>query len=163
LQCRSQLWDTEPKQFPAPGLRAPPHLAIATITEHTLVLVRIRDDEGREGLGEVAIIPHYGAETQRGVCQVIADVLAPNLLGKDPTSIEALIAQMDQLIKRNAYAKGAVEMACVDLAVKTVGLSADALFGGRVRGADTGTLGAGDGRRQQRYCGSRRKGEAASA
>jgi len=28
-----------------------PHkLAMATITEHTLVLVRIRDDEGREGL-----------------------------------------------------------------------------------------------------------------
>jgi muconate cycloisomerase len=111
-----------------------PHkLAMATITEHTLVLVRIRDDEGREGLGEVAIIPHYGAETQPGACQVIDDVLAPNLLGKDPTSIEALTAQMDQLIKRNAYAKAAVEMACVDLAAKAAGLSADALFGGRVR------------------------------
>jgi muconate cycloisomerase len=35
-----------------------PHkLAMATITEHTLVLVPIPDDEGREGLGEVAIIP----------------------------------------------------------------------------------------------------------
>ena len=46
-----------------------PHkLAMATITEHTLVLVRIRDDQGGEGLGEVGIIPHYGAETQRGVC-----------------------------------------------------------------------------------------------
>jgi L-alanine-DL-glutamate epimerase-like enolase superfamily enzyme len=87
----------------------------------------------KEGLGEVAIIPHYGAETQRGACQVIDDVLAPNLLGKDPKSIEALTAQMDQLIKRNAYAKGAVEMACVDLVAKAAGLSADALFGGRVR------------------------------
>jgi muconate cycloisomerase len=107
--------------------------AMATITEHTLVLVRIRDDEGREGLGEVAIIPHYGAETQRGVCQIVDDVLAPNLLGKDPTSIEGVTAHMDQLIKRNAYAKGAIEMACVDLAAKAAGLSADALFGGRVR------------------------------
>jgi muconate cycloisomerase len=34
-----------------------PHkLAMAVITEHTLVLVRIRDDEGGEGLGEVGII-----------------------------------------------------------------------------------------------------------
>jgi muconate cycloisomerase len=111
-----------------------PHkLAMATITEHTLVLVRIRDDEGGEGLGEVGIIPHYGAETQRGVCQVIKDVLAPSLLGKDPASIEALTAQMDELIKRHAYAKGAIEMACVDLAAKAAGVSADALFGGRVR------------------------------
>jgi L-alanine-DL-glutamate epimerase-like enolase superfamily enzyme len=47
--------------------------------------------------------------------------------------IEALTAQMDQLIKRNAYAKAAVEMACVDLAAKAAGLSADGLFGGRVR------------------------------
>jgi muconate cycloisomerase len=53
--------------------------------------------------------------------------------GRDPTSIAALTAQMDQLIKRNAYAKGAVETACVDLATKAAGLSADALFGGRVR------------------------------
>ena len=82
-----------------------PHkLAMATITAHTLVLVRIRDDHGGEGLGEVGIIPHYGAETQRGVCQVIKDVLAPSLLGKDPASIEALTAQMDELVKRNDYA-----------------------------------------------------------
>ena len=51
--------------YDLPTIR-PHKLAMATITEHTVVLVRIRDDEGREGLGEVAIIPHYGAETQRG-------------------------------------------------------------------------------------------------
>jgi muconate cycloisomerase len=111
-----------------------PHkLAMATITDHTLVLVRIRDDEGREGLGEAAIIPHYGAETQHGICQVISENLAPNLVGQDPMALGALLTRVDQLIKRNSYAKGAIEMACVDLAAKAAGLPADALFGGRAR------------------------------
>jgi muconate cycloisomerase len=106
---------------------------MATITDHTLVLVRIRDDAGREGLGEAAIIPHYGAETQHGICQVISENLAPNLVGQDPMALGALLTRMDQLIKRNSYAKGAIEMACVDLAAKAAGLPADALFGGRAR------------------------------
>jgi muconate cycloisomerase len=106
---------------------------MATITDHTVVLVRIRDDEGREGLGEAAIIPHYGAETQHGICQVISENLAPNLVGQDPMALGALLTRMDQLIKRNSYAKGAIEMACVDLAAKAAGLPAAALFGGRAR------------------------------
>jgi len=91
---------------------------MATITDHTLVLARIRDDEGREGLGEAAIIPHYGAETQHGICQVISEILVPHLLGQDPTAFGTLLTRMDQLIKRNFYAKAAIEMACVDLAAK---------------------------------------------
>ena len=48
-------------------------------------------------------------------------------------ALGALLTRMDQLIKRNSYAKGAIEMACVDLAAKAAGLPADALFGGRAR------------------------------
>jgi L-alanine-DL-glutamate epimerase-like enolase superfamily enzyme len=47
----------------------PHRLAMATITEHTLVLVRVHDDDGCEGVGEAGIIPHYGAETEHGICQ----------------------------------------------------------------------------------------------
>jgi muconate cycloisomerase len=116
--------------YDLPTIR-PHKLAMATITDHTLVLVRIRDDEGREGLGEAAIIPHYGAETQYGICQVISEILAPHLIGQDPTAFGTLLMRMDRLIKRNSSAKGAIEMACVDLAAKAAGLPADALFGGR--------------------------------
>jgi muconate cycloisomerase len=134
--------------YDLPTIR-PHKLAMATITDHTLVLVRIRDDEGREGLGEAAIIPHYGAETQHGICQVISEILAPHLVGQDPTALEALLARMDGLIKRNFYAKGAIEMACVDLAAKAARLPADALFGGRVhdRIPVLWVLGTGDARK----------------
>jgi muconate cycloisomerase len=111
-----------------------PHkLAMATITEHTLVLVRIHDDDGREGRGEAAVIPHYGAETEYGLRDVIDKVLAPHLIGQNATAFELLITRMDRLIKRNPYAKGADEEACVDFAAKAAGLPANALFGGRVR------------------------------
>jgi muconate cycloisomerase len=111
-----------------------PHkLAMATITEHTLVLVRVHDDEGREGVGEAGIIPHYGAETQHGICQLVDETIAPSLTGRDPRSFETLIAEMDKEIKGNRYAKGAVEMACVDLVAGAAGLPAHQLFGGQVR------------------------------
>jgi muconate cycloisomerase len=111
-----------------------PHkLAMATITEHTLVLVRVHDDEGREGIGEAGVIPHYGAETQHGICQMVEEVIAPCLIGRDPRSLETLIGAMDEQVKGNRYAKAAVEMACVDLVARAAGLPAYQLFGGQVR------------------------------
>jgi muconate cycloisomerase len=111
-----------------------PHkLAMATITEHTLVLVRVHDDEGRIGVGETGIIPHYSTETQHGICQVVEETIAPCLIGRDPTSLETLIAAMDTQVKGNNYTKGAVEMACVDLAARAAGVPAHQLFGGQVR------------------------------
>lgn len=95
---------------------------MATITEHTLVLVRVRDDEGREGVGEAGIIPHYGPETQHGICQLVDEAIAPCLIGCDPTSLETLIGAMDKQIKGNKYAKGALEMACVDLVARAAGV-----------------------------------------
>ena len=111
----------------------PHRLAMATITEHQLVLVRVRDGEGREGLGEAALILNYGEETQAGVCRVIEQDLAPQLIGHDPRAFEAVVTRMERRIKLNFYAKAAIEMACVDLAAKAAGLPASALFGGRVR------------------------------
>ena len=111
----------------------PHRLAMATITEHTLVLVRVHDDDGCEGVGEAGIIPHYGAETHHGICQLVEETIAPCIIGRDPTSLETLVGTMDKQIKGNSYAKGAVEMACVDLAARAAGVPAHQLFGGLVR------------------------------
>jgi muconate cycloisomerase len=111
----------------------PHRLAMATITEQTLVLVRVRDDDGGEGVGEAGIIPHYSAETQHGICQLVEETIAPSIIGHDPRSLETLVGAMDKQIKGNNYAKGAVEMACVDLAARAAGVPAHQLFGGLVR------------------------------
>jgi muconate cycloisomerase len=113
--------------------RRPHKLAMATISSQGMVLVRVRDEEGREGLGEASVIPHYGAETVEAVKLVIDTYLAPALVGQDPACLETLLALMDGVLKDNGYAKAALEMACVDLVARGLGVPASTLFGGAVR------------------------------
>lgn len=64
---------------------------------------------------------------------MIEQDLAPHLIGSDLRAFEVVVASMERWIKRNLYAKAAIEIACVDLTAKAAGLPASALFGGRVR------------------------------
>ena len=113
--------------------RRPHHLAMATINSQGRVLARIRDENGNEGIGEAPVIPHYGAETVEGIKLLIDDYLGPSVIGQNPAALEAILLTMDKIVKDNAYAKGVVEMACVDLTARSFGVSAAALFGGAVR------------------------------
>ena len=109
--------------------RRPHHLAMATINSQGRVLARIRDENGNEGIGEAPVIPHYGAETVEGIKLLIDDYLGPSVIGQNPAALEAILLTMDKIVKDNAYAKGVVEMACVDLTARSFGVSAAALFG----------------------------------
>ena len=112
---------------------ARPHkLSMATIDRHSQVIVRVRTDDGAEGLGEIAIIPHYGEEAPGAVKSIIDECLAPYLLGYDVREHGKLVQRMDQVIKGNAYAKGGIEMACVDATARSMGVPAHQLFGGKV-------------------------------
>jgi muconate cycloisomerase len=122
----------ETVDFDLPTTR-PHKLAMATITRQGLVLVRIRDEDGFEGLGEASVIPHYGEETVEAIQIVIDQYLAPPLIGADPSRLRAVLAVMDGTLKDNFYAKGAIEMACVDLVARRLGTPASTLFGGAVR------------------------------
>ncbi|MDD2179279.1 muconate/chloromuconate family cycloisomerase [Acidovorax sp. D2M1] len=113
---------------------ARPHkLAMATLNRHSLLVVRMETDLGIEGLGELSVIPHYSEESITAAKAVIDDVLAPGLIGQDPRRIENALLKMDRLIKGNYYSKAALEMACVDITAKALGVPASALFGGRTQ------------------------------
>lgn len=131
--------------FDLPTTR-PHKLAMATINTQSLILVRVRDEEGHEGLGEASVIAHYGAETIEAIQIVIDQYLAPALIGHDPSALEDLVATMDVVLKDNLYAKAAIEMACVDLVARRLNVPASTLFGGAVRDAlpILLVLGAGD-------------------
>lgn len=110
-----------------------PHkLAMATIHHHSLVIVRLRTDEGVPGTGEIAIIPHYGEESPEAVKATVDHVLAPQLIGLDPRQIGLLLQRMDQTIKGNSYAKAGIEMACHDASARFLGVPVSALLGGLV-------------------------------
>lgn len=113
--------------------KRPHKLAMATINSQSLVIVRIRDADGAEGIGEASVIPHYGSETVEAIKAVIDGYLAPVLIGMNPADLELLHQRMNGALKDNHYAKAAVEMACVDLAARRLGVPASTLFGGSLR------------------------------
>lgn len=110
-----------------------PHkLAMATIQSQRNVVVRILSEDGVEGIGEAASIPHYGAETPQTIKTVIDSVLAPALAGATFNSLEELSGRMGKLLKGNPYAKAAVDIACCDMLARSLDIPVSRLFGGQV-------------------------------
>jgi muconate cycloisomerase len=104
------------------------------------VYVRIDTDEGLVGHGEATPLPDWGGdfgkpggETQRTVVTIIKDVIAPTLIGLDPTEVERAHLEMDRVLRGNVYARNAVDMALHDIWGKTVGQPLYRLLGGRLR------------------------------
>lgn len=106
------------------------------------VLVRITTDEGLVGYGEATPLPdwggdygRHGGETQKTVVTVIETVLAPALVGQDPSAVETAFAVMNGVLRGHVYAKCAVDIALHDLWGKMLGQPIYRLLGGAVRPA----------------------------
>ena len=104
------------------------------------VLVRMLDDDGREGWGEAPALKDWGGEFGRYfgesaaiVGLVIERYLAPALTGADPGNFAELHQRMDAVIKGYPYAKAAVEFAAYDLTARRQGVPVHALLGGASR------------------------------
>lgn len=102
------------------------------------VLVRLTDDSGRVGLGEASVTAVWSGETQEGTIALVKSDLAPLLIGADPFDLEWITRRMDRAVFGNSFAKGAVEMALLDLQGKALGVPVYKLLGGR---ADAGREG----------------------
>src|SRR3989304_5141161 len=98
------------------------------------IVVRVKTDAGLVGLGEAFA---YGAPL--AVCSVIAESLAPMLIGQDPTRIEALADLMHRgtMIYGGrglpVFAIGGVEIALWDLLGRARGAPVYELLGGATR------------------------------
>jgi muconate cycloisomerase len=95
------------------------------------VLVRVHDDAGHEGLGEASVACIWSGETQAGTIAVIEEVLAPLVVGADPFDTEWIGRRLDRAAFGNSFAKGAVEMALLDLQGQILGVPVYRLLGGR--------------------------------
>lgn len=94
-------------------------------------IVRLDTDEGLTGWGEVcplgaAYLPAYAAGARTGI-----GVLAPHLIGRDPTCIGALNRVMDWEMRGHAYVKSPLDIACWDILGKAASLPVHSLLGGR--------------------------------
>src|SRR5881227_249813 len=104
-------------------------------SESPFLLLKVRTDEGAEmtGLGEVSCTPRWSGEDHFTARRMIDTVLAPALIGQDPTHVERLTRVMAAALPGNAFTRAGIEMALWDLLGKAAGLPLYRLLGGPVR------------------------------
>ena len=115
-----------------------PHkLAMHTMQNQTLVLIRVRCADGIEGIGESTTIGGlaYGNESPDSIKTNIDCHFAPLLLGQDSSNVNGAMLRLERSIRGNTFAKSGIETALLDAQGKRLGLAVSELLGGRVRDA----------------------------
>lgn len=115
-----------------------PHkLAMHTMQNQTLVIIRVRCADGIEGIGESTTIGglSYGNESPDSIKINIDRHFAPLLIGKDASNINAAMLRLERSIRGNTFAKSGIESALLDALGKRLNLPVSELLGGRVRDA----------------------------
>lgn len=130
----AQITSVEAILVDLPTIRAH-QLAMATMQQQTLVIVRLRTSDGIEGLGEATTIGglSYGDESPEGIKLTIDTYLAPALVGQDATNINGAMLRLNKIARGNRFAKSAIETALLDAQGKRLGVPVSELLGGAVR------------------------------
>jgi len=114
-----------------------PHvLAMATMHSQAMVIVRLTDSDGVEGIGEGTTIGglSYGEESPESIKSAIDTYIVPVLKTCDISRVGATMAKVAKCVRGNHFAKCAVETALLDMAGKRLGVPVSELIGGgRVR------------------------------
>lgn len=113
-----------------------PHkLSVGTMQGQSLMLLKVRCSDGVVGIGESTTIAGmaYGPESPETMKQAVDAYLAPAILGKNATRVQALMTHLGKLVKGNHFVKCALETALLDAHGKRLGVSLSELLGGRQR------------------------------
>ena len=99
------------------------------------VLVRLTDEEGRQGWGQSVPVETWTYETVETVDTTLRGYLAPAILGADPADLAEVHRRMERAIRPSfsvgqPLAKAAIDLACYDLWGKAAGRSVAELLGG---------------------------------
>jgi L-alanine-DL-glutamate epimerase-like enolase superfamily enzyme len=96
-------------------------------------VVRITASGGAVGLGNVDPVLGYSEESTEETLQALRTVFAPLVIGLDPMNIHALLLRIEAAVPHFLDAKAAIEMACVDLTARALGIPVHAYLGGAVK------------------------------
>src|SRR6266571_6405457 len=107
--------------------------AYATKTVQKSAVVRVTAGGGAVGLGNIDPSPGYSTETIEESLAALRGKLAPGAIGVDAANIHVLNAQLDKATPGFLDAKAAIEMACVDLTARALGMPVHAYLGGAVK------------------------------
>lgn len=101
-----------------------------TIPDAESVILKVHTNEGIVGLGEADPWNPFSVGTPATVMVVTRDLLAPYIIGQDPTHIAAIETNLDMRVRGHLMARGAVNMALFDIAGKAYNLPAHMMLGG---------------------------------
>lgn len=99
------------------------------------MLLQVYCSDGVVGLGEGTTIAGmaYGPESPETMKLAVDTYLAPAVVGKSATQVQALMTHLGKLVKVNHFAKSALETALLDAQGKRLGVPLSELLGGRHR------------------------------
>lgn len=105
-------------------------MSSSRVTTPESTVVQVVDSTGAVGYGEACLAsPNYQPAHNDGV-RAAMSVLAPSIIGLDPTHLTIINATMDQQMVGNNEAKAALDIACWDLMGKKLGMPVVDLLGG---------------------------------
>ena len=110
-----------------------PHkLSMTTMGVQAMVIVRVKDSDGLEGLGEATTIGGlaYGPESPESVKLTIETYFKPQLINQPAGNINTLRVMLDRSTRGNNLAKSAIETALLDLQGKRLNRPVSDLLGG---------------------------------
>lgn len=101
------------------------------VVEFDATVVKISTNVGVDGVGECtplgpAYLPAYAEGVRTGI-----QVLAPALIGENPTRLNSINQLMDNSLRGHPYVKSALDMACWDIMGKICNMPVCELLGGR--------------------------------
>lgn len=98
------------------------------------LLVKVTTDQGVTGIGETHAWRRQGsAETLPGLVNVISRQFAPQVIGRSPFDIAAILTDLERGMFHTEYAQAPIADALYDIMGKLTGLPVHQLIGGRCR------------------------------
>lgn len=113
-----------------------PHkMAVATMQTQTLVLIKIKTEDGFTGWGEATTIGGlgYGEESPESIKTNIDTYFAPLLKTLTVQNIAQIMHSLNKHINGNRFAKCAIQTALFDIQAQRLGVPLSELLGGRLR------------------------------
>jgi muconate cycloisomerase len=107
--------------------------AYLTKTVQRSALVRITAADGAVGLGNIDPSPGYSSETVEESLAAIRDKLSPCVMGLDASNVHVINVRLDAALGGFLDAKAAIEMACVDLTARALGIPVYTYLGGAAK------------------------------
>jgi muconate cycloisomerase len=104
--------------------------AYATKTEQRSAVVRLTAADATVGLGNIDPSPGYSVETVEQSLHALRDRLAPRVIGLDAGNPHVVVRAMNEALDGYLDAKAAIEMACVDMLSRHLGIPVHQYLGG---------------------------------